>query len=89
MATYLIIERYKSGQTEAIYARYEALGRMLPGGVEFVNSWVTEDLQTCYQVMRSPDRALIQLWIDKWSDLVDFEVMRVLDTAEVQAKLNA
>lgn len=83
MQTYLIIECYKTGKVNEIYHRFAEKGRMLPDGVEYINSWVTEDLTTCYQIMRSKQRDLLDIWIANWEDLVDFEVVRVLSSAEV------
>lgn len=68
--------------TSAIYQRFSEHGRMMPEGVEFVDSWVEEDLQKCYQVMRSESIEGIYQWIDNWKDLVDFEVIPVLNSEE-------
>ena len=38
---YMVIERYKD--KEAVYKRFHEKGRMMPEGVSYVNSWVTED----------------------------------------------
>ena len=32
-------------------------------------------------------RRLLDAWIDEWKDLVDFEVLPVLSSAQVQARL--
>jgi hypothetical protein len=37
--------------------------------------------------MECADRALLDEWMAKWSDLIDFEVLPVLSTAEVQGRL--
>lgn len=76
----MIIERYKRGKAEAIYERFSSKGRMLPSGVEYVNSWVEKDLQTCYQVMSSESRGKLEEWMAKWEDLVDFEVIPVINS---------
>ena len=54
---FMIIERFHGGDPRPVYERFAARGRMAPETVSYVNSWVTEDLGTCYQVMESPDRA--------------------------------
>lgn len=82
MKTYMIIENYKPGKTKEIYSRFKEKGRMLPYGVEFVDSWVEENLQKCYQVMKSESMEGINEWIDHWKDLVDFEVIPVLNSSE-------
>ena len=47
---YMVIERYKD--KEAVYKRFREKGRMMPDGVSYVNSWVTTDGTTCYQMKR-------------------------------------
>ena len=47
---FLVIERYKNGDPEPVYQRFRERGRMSPEGLNYVTSWVTKDLGTCYQV---------------------------------------
>ena len=76
----MVIERFKPGSKEKVYARYEANGRMLPEGLKYVDSWLTEDGKRCFQLMEADDSELFNLWIEKWSDLVEFEIIPVLDS---------
>jgi len=82
---YMIIETFDAG-AEAVYARFRDKGRMLPAGLEYVDSWVSEDMRKCFQIMRCDDPGLIDAWISHWSDLVSFEVVPVLasNTAQKQ-----
>jgi hypothetical protein len=80
----MVIEDYR-GNGRAIYERSRANGRMLPDGLEYVNSWVEPNLQRCFQVMRTDDFALLQEWAAKWDDLVGFEFVPVLTSAEASA----
>ncbi len=89
METYMIIEHYKPGKTEEIYNRLSEKGRMLPDGVEFVNSWIEDNLQKCYQVMKSETPEKLDEWINNWKDLVDFEIIRVLSSQEANEKAGA
>ena len=79
---YLIVERYKGGDPVPVYRRFRERGRLAPDGLAYVASWVTPDLTTCYQVMESADRSLLEGWMAAWSDLVDFEVVPVVTSAE-------
>ncbi len=79
---YMVIERYKNGDAAPVYRRFREQGRMAPPGLEYIDSWVTTDLGTCYQMMRTPARALLDEWIANWADLVDFEVVQVITSAE-------
>jgi hypothetical protein len=46
---------------------------------------VTTDLRRCYQVMECDDPALLDAWIARWADLVEFEVHPVLASADAAA----
>jgi hypothetical protein len=84
---YLVIERFRDGDPAPIYRRLRERGRLMPDGLEYVSSWITEDLTRCYQVMRCGDRALLERWMASWSDLMDFEVFPVLSSQDVQARM--
>ena len=86
MRTYLVIEHFKKDKTREIYRRFDAKGRMLPDGVEYLNSWINEEVTVCYQLMQSESRELLQAWIANWDDLADFEVIPVISSAEAKAK---
>ena len=85
---YMIIEDFR-GDPAPVYRRFREQGRLAPEGLRYVASWVTADLQRCYQVMECEDRALLQRWIDQWKDLVDFEVVPVVSSAEAAAAVAA
>ncbi len=77
---YMVIEMFRLGSKEKVYARYEAKGRMLPDGLKYVDSWLTEDGTRCFQLMETDAPELFNLWVEKWSDLVEFEIIPVLDS---------
>ncbi len=79
---FMIVEHFRGGDPAPVYARFRERGRLAPPGVVYINSWVTADLTTCYQVMESPTRELLDAWIGAWSDLVEFEVIPVITSAE-------
>jgi hypothetical protein len=84
---WMIVERFRNGDAVPVYRRFRERGRMAPAGLHYVNSWVTEDFSTCYQVMECDDRALIETWIENWRDLVDFEIYPVLPSAQAAEKI--
>ncbi|MGQ0740624.1 MAG: DUF3303 domain-containing protein [Bacteroidota bacterium] len=86
---YMIIERFRPGKVKEMYRRFEEQGRMLPDGVTYINSWINEDITVCWQVMEAPSSEKIQKWISKWNDLVDFEVVPVISSAEAKKKVFA
>ena len=61
-------------------------GRMLPEGVVYHASWLDEAGTCCFQIMEAPNRELLNVWVGRWSDLVDFEVVPVLTSAEFWAR---
>ena len=83
---YMIIEHFRNGDAKPVYARFRAKGRLAPEGLQYVNSWVTPDLTTCYQVMESDDPRLLDEWLAAWSDLVEFEVIPVITSAQAAAR---
>jgi hypothetical protein len=82
----MVIERFKDGDPARVGERFAQRGRMLPEGVSYEVSWLDEAGTRCFQVMGAPDRATLDLWIARWSDLVDFEVVPVLTSAEFWAR---
>jgi hypothetical protein len=84
---WMIVERFRNGDAVPVYRRFRERGRLAPAGLHYVNSWVTEDFSTCYQVMECDDRALIETWIENWRDLVDFEIYPVLPSAQAVEKI--
>lgn len=84
---YMILERYRDSDPVPVYQRFRERGRMAPDGLRYVGSWVTTDHALCYQVMEAEDERLVHEWIGHWKDIVDFEVIPVLTSAEVVAAL--
>jgi len=84
---YMIIEHFREGDAGPVYDRFRRRGRLAPGGLSYVSSWVTDDLTRCYQVMECGDRALLNEWIAAWADLVDFEVHPVITSAEAASRV--
>ena len=86
-ALYMVVEHFKNGDAVPVYRRFREQGRMAPDGVTYVSSWVDEKFQLCYQVMETHDRRLLDQWMSRWSDLVDFEVFPVMTSKEAAEKI--
>jgi hypothetical protein len=82
MALYMVIERFRNGDAVPVYRRFKERGRLAPAGLNYISSWVTADLTVCYQVMETADRALLEEWMNRWRDLVEFEIHPVITSAE-------
>ena len=85
---YMILEDFQ-GQEEAVYRRFRDEGRLAPEGLRYVSSWVTQDLQRCYQIMECSDSRLLDEWIDRWKDLVKFEVIPVMTSQQAAERVQA
>ena len=84
---YMIIERFKNRDPVPVYRRFRDKGRMAPEGLQYVSSWVTEDMDRCYQVMECHDRRLLEQWMTRWSDVTDFEVIPVVTSAQAVERI--
>lgn len=84
---YMIIERFYPDKIKALYQRFDEKGRMMPEGVQYINSWINESVTICYQLMESPSEDLLHAWIANWNDLADFEIIPVISSAEAKKKI--
>lgn len=83
---YMVIERYRKGPGP-VYARFAKQGRMLPEGLVYIDSWVEATrLDRCFQLMDTDDVSLFEKWTANWNDLVEFEVIPVLTSAEAASR---
>lgn len=85
---YMIIEHFRNGDPIPVYRRFRERGRLAPEGLRYVDSWVTDDLAHCYQVMECDDRALLDQWMAQWVDLTEFEVLPVISSALAASRVN-
>ena len=82
---FMVIERFRHGDGKAVYERFREHGRMMPTGLDYVDSWVELDSNRCFQLMQTDNPALIEQWTKHWEDLVDFEVVPVITSKEAAA----
>ena len=85
----MVIETFTRG-ARPVYQRAAERGRMLPPGLVYVDSWIDErTLDRCFQLMETEDASLFDEWIASWSDLAEFEVVPVIDSAAAAARVSA
>jgi hypothetical protein len=84
---YMVIENFRNGDAVPVYRRFRDRGRLAPTGLSYVSSWVSDKLDRCYQLMETEDRALLDQWIENWTDIVDFEVHAVISSTEAVEKI--
>jgi Protein of unknown function (DUF3303) len=82
---FMVIERFRNGDSKAIGERFARNGRMLPLGVVYHVSWVDASGGRCFQIMEADRVELLAEWLRRWEDLVEFEVVPVVTSAEFWA----
>jgi hypothetical protein len=85
----MIIEKFHPGKVKDLYKRFDEKGRMMPEGLNYINSWINKELSICYQVMETRSEETIHEWISHWNDLADFEIIPVISSAEAKQKVFA
>ncbi len=81
---FMVIERFKNRDPKPIYRRLRDQGRMQPEGLKYIGSWIEANFDRCFQLMECDDARLLQQWIANWSDLMEFEIVPVVPSAEVR-----
>jgi Domain of unknown function (DUF3303) len=82
----MVVERFTQDPAP-VYERAADRGRLLPDGLVYVDSWVDERLDRCFQLMETDDPTLFDEWTARWSDLAEFEVVPVLSSAEARERV--
>src|SRR5947207_16024981 len=84
---FMTVERFKNRDAVPVYRRFRDQGRPVTEGVAYVGSWVSADLTCCFQVMEAADSSALNAWLARWADLVDFQAVPVITSAEAQAAI--
>lgn len=81
----MIIERFRNDDMVPVYQRVQKAGRMLPEGLEYVDSWIESNFARCFQLMRCDDLRLLQEWVLQWRGAgVTFEIVPVVPSRETR-----
>lgn len=83
----MIIEKFHTNKIKEIYSRLEEKGRLMPDRLKYINSWINEKIEICFQVMETESEDKLYEWIDNWKDLTNFEVIRVINSATAKKKV--
>jgi hypothetical protein len=84
---FVVIERFKNGNAEPVGQRFRDRGRMLPEGVVYHASWVDSAGARCFQVMEAQHLQSLNVWVSRWCDLVDFEIIPVVSSNDFWSKI--
>jgi hypothetical protein len=87
MQRYMIIEKFHPQKIRELYERFDKVGRLLPEGVHFIDSWIDEKVQICFQLMESESPDLLKQWTERWKDFTSFEIFPVIDSAEAKKRV--
>ena len=82
---YMVVEKFTLG-ARPVYERAAERGRMLPQGLEYLDSWIDARLDRCFQLMETDDPTLFDDWTAHWSDLGEFEIVPVISSEEAAAR---
>ena len=84
---FMVVERFKDRDAKAVYRRFRDHGRGAPDGLTYVGSWIEANFDRCFQLMECDDPRLLQAWVAFWSDLIEFEIVPVVPSAETRAAI--
>ncbi len=82
---FMVIERFKHRDAKAVYRRFRDHGRGAPEGLTYVGSWIEASFDRCFQLMECDDARLLQQWVAGWTDLIEFEIIPVMTSADAVA----
>ena len=84
---FMVVEHFKGRDAKAVYRRFRDHGRGAPEGLTYVGSWIEANFDRCFQLMECDDPRLLQAWVAFWSDLIEFEIVPVVPSAETRAAI--
>ncbi len=84
---YMIIEHFHKNRVKELYAKFDKEGRLLPEGVEYIDSWIDEKVETCYQLMESESTELLQEWCRRWERYAKFQIVPIISSEEARKKV--
>lgn len=83
---YMVIEKFRRGNAHPIFERRKEQGRVLPEGLSHIDSWISADLKSCFQLMETEDPTTLRAWTETWDDLINFEIVPVRASKDASAK---
>ena len=79
---FMVIERFRNNDAKAVYERFMKEGRMMPEGLVYKESWIEANFDRCFQLMECADVGLLQEWVLRWRDLMEFEFVPVAESGK-------
>ena len=84
---FMVIERFKDRDAKAVYRRFREQGRGAPEGLTDVGSRIEANFDRCFQLIECEGARLLQQWVLFWGDLIEFEIVPVVPSAETRSVL--
>ena len=81
----MVIEQFRNADAMPVRERFFRQGRMLPDGVTYHASWIDPVQARCFQIMEADDARALEPWIERWADVVDFEIVPVVTSVDFWA----
>ena len=85
---FMVIEKFKNRDAQAVYRRFRDHGRMMPDGLKYVASWIEVNFDRCFQLMECDDPRMFQQWVIRWHDLIDFEIVPVVSSKDTMETIS-
>jgi len=83
---FMVIERFQDNDMVPIYQQVRDGSRMLPEGLEHIDSWVEPNFARCFQLIRCNDLRLFRQWALQWRGFgATFEIVPVVPSEETRA----
>lgn len=84
---FMIVEHFRNQDPVPVYRRFRDHGRLAPEGLQYISSWVDQNMEVCFQLMEAPAVELVHQWIAQWNDIVEFEVYPVITSSEAAQRM--
>lgn len=84
---FMVIERFKHGDAKLVGDRFRRNGRMMPEDIAYHASWVDSTGTRYFQFVEAPHLELLRSWVNRWDDLIEFEIVPVLTSGDFWSKM--
>jgi hypothetical protein len=85
---FMVVEKFRDADPKRVGERFLREGRSLPENVTYHASWMDASGAKCFQLMEAADQEALDPWIEHWRDVVEFDVVPVLVSADFWAKFD-
>ena len=81
----MVVETFLQPEPGPVFERFKKEGRMMPAGIEYLSSWISQEGRVCYQLMEAASLEDLRPWVEAWDDIVKFEIVPVLRSQDFWA----